>query len=294
MIVDVHTHTPTHRDAVPESELGGGSNWGQGTIRTTRSWDEYAADLSCVDVSLVFNIAVPDPLHDTGLKGDPARINDSTIDFVSADPSRRIGFLSVNPTVPGWQAEVERCVAAGLAGIKIGANYQRFDPLGEPARELYGLAERLGLPMVFHQGASPITGAPLRYSHPLTTDEIAIAFPELRIVMAHLAHPYTREAVTVIRKHPHVYADISALVSRPWTLYEGLLFAHEWRSGHKLLFGSDYPIITPEQTLTALRAVNDVVAGTAMPRIPEEFVEGIIHADALGALGLDHLPIGAR
>jgi len=291
MIIDVHTHTPTHAGPVP-AELAGGSDWGQGSVRTARSWAEYDADLVGVDASIAFTIAVPDPLHDTGLVGDPTRINDATIDFVRNDPGRRIGFGSVNPTVPGWQEELERCVAAGLQGIKIGANYQRFDPLGEQARELYAFAERRSLPMMFHQGASPITGAPLRYSHPLTTDEIAIAHPELRIVMAHLAHPYTREAVTVIRKHPHVYADVSALVSRPWTLYEGLLFAHEWGSGHKLLFGSDYPIITPEQSMTALRSVNDVVAGTRMPRIPEEMVEGIIHADALAALGLD-LSIGA-
>lgn len=286
MIVDVHTHTPTHAGPVP-AELAGGSDWGQGSVRTARSWAEYEADLASVDASIAFTIAVPDPLHDTGLVGDPARINDATIDFVAAHRERRIGFGSVNPTVSGWQDEVERCVAAGLVGIKIGANYQRFDPLGDDARELYALAERRGLPILFHQGASPITAAPLRYSHPLATDEIAIAHPELRIVMAHLAHPYTREAVTVIRKHPHVYADVSALVSRPWTLYEGLLFAHEWGSGQKLLFGSDYPIITPEQTMAALRSVNDVVAGTGMPRIPDDLVEGIIQADALGALGLE-------
>lgn len=285
MIVDVHTHTPTHRDAVPEGDQVA-ADWGQGAVSTARSWADYDRDLAVVDVSIAFNIAVDQPQRDTGLVGDPARINDATIDFVAADPVRHKGFLSVNPTRSGWREEVERCVAAGLVGIKIGPNYQRFDPLGPAARELYGFAERAGLPILFHQGASPIGHAPLRFSHPLTMDEIAIAHPELRIVMAHLAHPFTREAVVTIRKHRHVYADVSALASRPWTLYEGLLFAHEWRAGHKLLFGSDYPIVTPEQTMTQLRAVNEVTVGTGMPRVPDELVEGIIHADALAALGL--------
>ena len=286
MIVDVHTHTPTHRDTVPEQEQSA-TDWGQGAVSTARSWADYDRDLAGVDVSIVFNIAVPEPEHDTGLVGDPARVNDATIEFVAADPLRRRGFLSVNPTVSGWREEVERCVAGGLVGIKIGANYQRFDPLGAEARQLYGFAERAGLPILFHQGASPIRHAPLRYSHPLTVDEIAIAHPELRIVMAHLAHPFTREAVVTIRKHDCVYADVSALASRPWTLYEGLVFAHEWRAGHKLLFGSDYPIITPQQTIAQLRAVNDLTSGTGMPQVPDELIEGIIHADALGALALD-------
>lgn len=285
MIIDVHTHAPTHRPGEAEPAAAG-SDWGRGPVRTARSWTEYDTDLAPVDVAIVFNIAVPDPEHDTGLIGDPNRINDATISFVQDAPDRRLGFLSVNPTEPGWQAEVERCVAAGLVGIKLGANYQRFDPLGDPARELYSLAERLDLPILFHQGASPIAQAPLRYSHPLATDEVAMAHPELRIVLAHLGHPFTREAVATMRKHPHVYADVSGLVTRPWTLYEGLLFAHEWASTDKLLFGSDYPIYTPTETMQLLRAVNDVVAGTSMPRIPEEVIEAIINADALTALGL--------
>ena len=58
--------------------------------------------------------------------------------------------------------------------------------------------------------------APLRYAHPLLMDEIAIRFPELRVVMAHMGHPWQRETIVTIRKHPHVYADVSALFYRPW------------------------------------------------------------------------------
>lgn len=55
---------------------------------------------------------------------------------------------------------------------------------------------------------------------------------------------------------------------------------------HKLLLGSDFPVATTAEAIAGLRAVNDLVRGTALPRVPAETVEAIIHADALGALGL--------
>jgi hypothetical protein len=70
-------------------------------------------------------------------------------------------------------------------------------------------------------------------------------------------------------------------------LYEGLVMATEWGVLHKLLFGSDYPVTRPVDAFASLRSVNNIVAGTALPRVPEEAIEAIIHADALGALGLE-------
>jgi predicted TIM-barrel fold metal-dependent hydrolase len=55
---------------------------------------------------------------------------------------------------------------------------------------------------------------------------------------------------------------------------------------HKLLFGSDYPFFTAEETIAGLRAVNDVVAGTGMPRVPEQTIEELIHRPTLDLLGL--------
>lgn len=287
MIVDVHTHTPSHVDEVPPSQQRSNDAWGGGHVHTTQSWADYAAGVTAADMTIVFHIAVDDSWRDTGLPPTRTDGNTATASFVRSDPRRRIGFCSVNPASTNWRDELDRAQDLGLVGIKLGANYQRFDPLGAQARELYRLAEKRGLPILFHQGASPITAAPLAASHPLVTDEIAMLYPELRIVMAHLGHPFTREAVTVIRKHPHVYADVSALVMRPWTAYEGLLFAQEWGALPKLLFGSDYPIMSPAATIEALRAVNDVRAGTRMPMIDPDAVEAIIHADALGALALE-------
>lgn len=296
MIVDVHTHTPTHRDAVPAAERRAYERWrSDRTVVTTNSWADHDEAVAAADVAIVFNIALPDPLNETGIPTDPRRINESTAEFVAASPQRRIGFLSVDPTAPGALAEAERCrVELGLRGVKLGPNYQRFDPLDPRAFELYAWAEANGLPILFHQGASPIREAPLRYAHPLTMDEIAIAHPQLRIVMAHMGHPWQRETIVTIRKHPHVYADVSGLPYRPWSFWEALRLASEWGATGKLLLGSDFPIATTAETIAALRGVNDVVAGTGLPPVPEPEIEAIVARDALAALGLAPTPAEGR
>lgn len=286
MIVDVHTHTPTHRESVPPSEQRSFSNWREREVRTTNTWDEYDQAQAAADVVIAFNIAVDDPEAATGLPYPPERTNDATIEFVEAAPHRRIGFLSVHPGDPEAIEETQRCVEQGMVGVKLGANYQDFDPLGAAAMRYYAFCESNGLPILFHQGASPIRTAPLRYTHPLLTDEIAIAFPELRIVMAHMGHPWTTDTVVTIRKHPHVYADVSSIYLRPWLCYQALICAQEWGTTGKLLLGSDFPIATTQEAIDGLRGVNRVAEGTGLPTISTEVIEGIVHADVLGALGL--------
>ncbi|MET9318194.1 amidohydrolase family protein [Kribbella sp. NPDC003505] len=287
MIVDVHTHTPTHREPVAPEDVVSFLGWRTDRpVVTSNSWADHAEATAAADVSIVFNIAVDDPVASTGLDYDPAVTNTATAEFVAADPTSRIGFMSVNPCRPGVWEEVQRARDLGLVGVKLGANYQEFEPLSDPALEFYRYCEREGLPILFHQGASPIRHAPLRYTHPLITDEIAIACPELRIVMAHMGHPWARETVVTIRKHPHVYADVSSIYLRPWVLYESLMFAVEWGAAHKLLLGSDFPIATTAEAIEGLRSVNAIVDGTALPHIPEEVVDAIVNADALGHLGL--------
>lgn len=287
MIVDVHAHTPTHRSAVPASERLSYDGWRTDRpVVTTNSWADYAAAMSEADVSIVFNIAVDDPLEATGLPYPPERTNDATIEFVADDPSRRIGFMSVNPARPGALEEADRCRALGLVGVKLGPNYQNFDPLGEAAVSFYSYCVRHGLPILFHAGASPIRAAPLRYTYPLVFDEIALRFPSLRMVLAHMGHPFAKETVVTIRKHPHVYADVSSIYLRPWVCYESLITAVEWGCAHKLLLGSDFPIANTSEAIAGLRQVNSIVSGTHLPQVPPDVVESIIHADALAALGL--------
>jgi predicted TIM-barrel fold metal-dependent hydrolase len=281
VIVDIHSHVPTHRDSIPEEEYVENAKWRPDrVVAATTTWVDYEDAFADVDVSVAFTIARDRTKIDTGL-------NDRVAEFIAAAPERRIGFMSVHPEVAGAEDEFERSrTELGLRGVKLGPNYQIFDPLGAPAKRIYALAERHGLPVLFHQGASPVREAPLRYAHPLLMDDIAMEFPELRIVMAHMGHPWQRDTIVTIRKHPHVYADVSALFYRPWSFYEGLRLATEWGALEKLLFGSDFPIATPGETIAGLRRVNDPIAGTALPLVPLDAIEELIHRNPLPLLGL--------
>lgn len=296
MIIDVHTHPPRHREPVDETSALSPLPWRPDKpVEMRQTWADYERAMTGIDCSIAFNIAVyppPEPTesrnpYDT-IFGPTPEINDTLAEFVAGHPGKVVGFLSVHPYDPAALREIDRGVhELGLKGIKLGLNYQRAALLGREAWTVYASAEKLGLPILFHMGTSPVQLAPLAEAYPLSVDQIAIAFPKLRIIMAHMGHPWMADTIVVIRKHPNVYADISALFYRPWSMYNALRLATEWSVMHKLLFGSDYPIASPQETIEGTRAVNAILEGTKLPRVPEDEIEAIIHRDSLTLLGLE-------
>jgi predicted TIM-barrel fold metal-dependent hydrolase len=260
------------------------------------TWDDYLQAMAPVDRAVVFGIAPPPasdaknavPTVATGGLTTAQQVNDATAALVHAHSQKLIGFMSVHPRDPGMLNEVDRCVGdLKLRGIKLGPNYQNFDPLGEDAFRLYARAEELHLPIVFHQGTSPVRFADLDYAHPRHIDRVAMRFPELRIVLAHMAHPWQTDCIAVIRKHPNVWADMSALHYRSWSYYTCLRLATEWAVLHKLLFGSDYPVATPQETIDAIPHINDILEGTKLPRVPVDELLKVVDRNGLEALGLE-------
>ncbi len=244
-----------------------------------------------VERAIVFNIAQNphsnECIDEIYLVPTP-EVNDETAAFVRSHSDKYIGFFSVHPDDPGMLDEAERArVDLGLKGLKLGLNYQNADPLGENAFRLFAYAEAHNLPMLLHQGTSPVQFADIDYAHPRHTDRIAMAFPNLTIVMAHVGHPFCIDSLVVARKHPNVWCDVSAVVLRPWGLYMAMVAAMEWGVLDRLLFGSDYPASTPEETMRLLRAVNHAHPGGGAPRIPEAAIEKIIERESLALLGLE-------
>ena len=297
MIIDVHSHTPQFKEPVPAEQLVINTLWRPDRpVKATYSWQDYLQAQAPADKSIVFGIAwhpgqMSDNLSGQG-PGDTSwyqgNVNDATATFVRAYPERLIGFMSLHPYDARCLDEFERCrTDLGLKGIKLGANYQNFDPLEPRALTLYERAQKYGLPILFHQGTSPVREAPIRLAHPLLMDEIAIRYPDLKIIMAHMGHPWQVETCVVIRKHPNVYADLSGNFYRPFSFWEQLVKASEWNVLPKLLFATDFPITTVQETIEALRRVNYLIEGTPLPRVPEEAIEEIIQRDALSLLGLE-------
>ncbi len=293
MIVDVHTHLPSHFEAVPDDEaLYNDVIRPDRPVRMHHGFEDYIRVMAPVDKAIAFGLAPrPGPEADELARLGPGfggGLNDVAAALAARYPDKVIGFMSVHPDDENVMDEMERCVNdLGLRGMKLAPNYQTFEPLGEPARRVYDYAQRNGLPIVFHQGTAPTPSAPLRYAHPLVMDEIAMAYPDLVVVMAHLAHPWHADCIAVIRKHPNVYADLSGQLYRPWSMYTGLRLAWEWSVFPKLLFASDWPVTDPDEAIAALRGLNRFATKHHLPPVPKDAVEAVIQRDSLTLLGLE-------
>jgi len=284
MIVDVHTHigTPEHFGrSLYEGEERGGVNTSSSGAGLATTPSEHWKAMGSVDRAIVLGFKTN--LLDCDVP------NDYVAAYVQSHPEKLIGFMSVDPTQEGVLEELERSHCdLGLKGIKLSPIYQGFHPHDQRVLPIYAKAQELGLPILVHQASCYNREAPLKYADPIYFDDIAIRYPRLRLVFAHLGYPWIRETLHVIRKHPHLFADVSFACLRPWSFYNALAYYYEWGVLDKLLLGSDFPAVaTPAATMEMLRKVNNIVDGTNLPRIPSEEIEGIIQRDSLALLGLE-------
>lgn len=215
-------------------------------------------------------------------------VDDRTVaDYVAQHPHDLVGFLSVDPTQEGWENELRfGHRELGLKGIKLLPMYAGFRPSDASLDPLWAYASDHRLPVLLHTGTTFIAQAPLECTLPRNLDDVAIRFPDVSIIMAHLGHPYEGECVVTVRKHPNVYADVSALHYRPFQLYRSLMLVQEYGVWDKILFGTDYPFTNVDDSLNGLRSLNKMLEGTALPRLSEDEIEAMIHRDSFQLLGI--------
>ena len=174
-----------------------------------------------------------------------------------------------------------------MKGIKLMPMYAGFYPNAREFDPIWEYATKEGLPVLLHTGTTFVRQAPLDCTVPRLLDDVATRFPDLKIIMAHLSHPYEGECVVTIRKHPNVYADCSALHYRPFQYYHSLMLVQEYGVWHKVLFGTDYPFTTVVSTLDAMRKINNMLEGTALPRLDMDKMEQMFERDTLNLLGIE-------
>ncbi len=278
MIYDIHTHFWKKEELGPEFfsdiETAGGV---PGKIYNDS--EDFLDDTKAADRVVVFGLRA--------LKTGFYISNDTVKSLVDMDKDRLVFFTSVDPAETGYMQELERTHQdLGAKGIKLGPIYQGVHPTDQRYHHIYAYAEKHGLPIITHMATTFSSGVPLNYANPIYMDEVAIEYPDLKIVLAHLGHPWTAETISLIRRTQNLYADIAALYYRPWQFYNTLRLLVEYGPWNKVFFGSDYPVTTTQESLDGFRNINHVVEGTNLPRIPEEVIEGIINQEAFSILGI--------
>ena len=281
MIIDVHSHAwrfpqDFSEDFIRQAQR---ARAGQPVDLAVR-YEDYAATASVPVRTIVF--------------GGKARLSGVWVDdahvaaYVAQHPDTLIGYLSVDPTQDGWEREMQvGHEELGLRGIKLLPMYAGFSPDDEQLEPLWRYAAAHHLPVLLHMGTTFIAQAPLKFTLPRLIEPVAIRHPEVKIILAHLGHPYEGECIVTIRKHENVFADVSALHYRPWQLYNSLMLAQEYGVWHKLLFGTDYPFTTVDASIAGLYALNGMLEGTELPRLDPAQIEAMIHRDSLQLLGLE-------
>ena len=164
-----------------------------------------------------------------------------------------------------------------LKGLKLGPVYQHFDPQDRKHWPFFKRVQQHGLPIMWHQGTTFPTAAKLKWGLPLQLEDLAMDFPDLKMIVAHLGHPWETDLIVLIRKCPNMYADISAVHYRPWRYWQAMVTAMEYGVEHKILPGSDFPSGTMTNIVAGLRAVNKPVEGTGLPKIPVEVQDMILY-----------------
>ncbi len=278
MIVDCHTHVAKFPDHFSKEMLEDYQRaWSKGGGSMDRTPEDHLKAMKAVDRAIVFGLRA----LDSGFKTP----NEFVASYVNKHPEKLIGFASADPNHDDAVREIKSSVKElGLKGLKLGPIYQHFDPSDRRHYPIWETAQQLQLPVMIHQGTTFVRNAPLKYALPILLEDVALAFPDLTVIVAHMGHPWEADTIALIRKQPNFYSDISALTPRPYRLYNDLVLAMEYGVLHKLLFGSDYPVLTPSQTIKDLRRINRFADGTNLPRVPTDAIEAIISKNAEAAL----------
>ncbi len=249
--IDVHTHAEVGR----AGQDGLRPEWREAAIEYFGEDAKPTVD----DVAVYYRerkmAAVVFSVDAETVTGRPSVPNEEIAGAAAANDDVLIPFASVDPHRPNAAEEVRRLVDDhNVRGFKFHPNIQEFFPNDRTFYPIYEAIEEAGVPALFHTGHSGIgTGLPggggirLKYSNPMHVDDIAVDFPTLKIVLAHPSFPWQDEAISVALHKKQVYIDLSGW--SPKYFPPQLVRYANTQLRDRVLFGSDYPMITPDRWL---------------------------------------------
>ncbi len=248
--VDVHVHAMTVEKKQDGSTFGQSASKYFGADMTDKGSEVLGAYYRERKMAaVIFSV-------DESLSGAPFLGNDKVAEIAAASPDVLIPFASINPH-RGKEGvnEAKRLVADGMiCGFKFHPPLQEFFANDRMAYPLYEVIAESGLPALFHTGHSGIGtrvrgggGVRQKYGNPIYLDDIAVDFPDMPMILAHPSFPWQDEAISVCLHKPQVYIDLSGWSPK---YFSPLLIQYaNTLLKDKMLFGSDFPVITPDRWL---------------------------------------------
>ena len=234
-------HEPKRRERMKATLLA---------LFTHRSVEDIICDMNEAGVEKACIV----PMDLTTQYGVELVTNEDVARIASAHPDRLIPFASVDPSM--GRAAVDKLVHAvkelGCRGLKLVPPVQHFDFSDPKHYPLWETALELNIPVwthTAHQRGHPDSDA--RLGHPMLVEPVVLKYPDLKIILGHCGFPWPWEAWSLVVRHPNVYLDISYYANLynhlPWDAYS------KYGAEEKILFATDYPLLSFKETLKALR-----------------------------------------
>jgi predicted TIM-barrel fold metal-dependent hydrolase len=244
--LDVHVHLE-HTGEQTETDKKAAAYFKGGGSRDPKVMADYYRSRNMAFV--VFTV-------DETVSGMPRLSNDEVVRFAADNADIAIAFASINPhRGADGVREARRLIDSGMVrGLKLHPPVQEFYPNDRVAYPLYEVFAEARLPVLFHTGHSGLGtgmrgggGIRLKYGQPMPIDDVAVDFPDMPIILAHPSFPWQDEAISICLHKPQVYIDLSGwspkYFSPTLVQYANTLLKQ------KVLFGSDYPMLTPDRWL---------------------------------------------
>ncbi|RBY80581.1 4-hydroxyphenyl-beta-ketoacyl-CoA hydrolase [Geodermatophilus sp. TF02-6] len=284
--IDVHTHVHKSVQGGPPRTAGAedmGEYFGIGTMPqySLPELAEYYRERRMAAVA--FGV---DSVSQTG--EDPVPTNEEVAELAAEHSDVVIPFASIDPArgAAGVKAARRLVTEYGVKGFKFHPNTQAFFPNDRMAYPLYEVIAEHGLVALFHTGQTGVGagqraggGIRLKYSNPVHVDDVAVDFPDMKVILAHPSFPWQDEALSVATHKPQVYIDLSGW-SPKYFPPQLVQYANSLLKD-KVLFGSDFPVITPERWMADFERIG--VKDAVRPKILKGNAARLFGLDGPGA-----------
>jgi uncharacterized protein len=282
-LIAIDTHVHVEQDAhgccsLDQQLLDASASYFKATDNRTPTVDDLAAYYRERHIgAVVFTVDA------TTAMGHPALSSEEIIDKVGDHADILIPFASVDPHAPNAPQRITALAARGARGFKFHPSMQAFEPNDQRYYPIYEAIAAAGLPSVFHTGQTGIgaglpggRGIKLRFSDPMLLDDVAADFPALTVILAHPSVPWQDSAISMATHKANVFIDLSGWL--PKYFPQQLVRAVNGPLRHKVMFGSDYPVLSPDRWMASFETLD----------IKPEVRPLVLKQNAIRVLGLGH------